>query len=80
VANVHFGDEKHDYGYSKRFHAYGFLAQHLKLSLDRVLQANGSIGENFVVLQNYEDLLVFNEQHARPSHAQSGDDTELKWP
>ena len=25
-------------------------------------------------------VLVFNEQHARPSHAQSGDNTELNWP
>lgn len=79
VVNVHLGDEKHDYGYSKRLHAYGFLAQHLKLSLDRVSRANGSIAEDFVVLQSYEDLLVFNEQHARPSHALSGDATELNW-
>lgn len=80
VVNVHFGDEKHDYGFSKRFHAYKFLAKHLNLSLDRVLQANGSIGEDSVVLQSYADLLVYNEQHPRPAHSRAGDETELNWP
>ncbi len=69
VVNVHFGDEGHDYGYSKRFHVYGFLAKHLNLSLDKVTTSNGSISEAAVVLQSYEDLLVFTEEHPRPRHA-----------
>jgi hypothetical protein len=69
VLNVHLGDEGHDYGYSKRFHVYGFLAQHLNLSLDKVKMSNGSISEEAVVLQSYEDLLAFTAQHPRPGHA-----------
>ncbi|NQV33678.1 MAG: acetylxylan esterase [Phycisphaeraceae bacterium] len=69
VLNVHLGDEGHDFGYSKRFHVYGFLAKHLNLSLDGVMMSNGSISEEAVVLQSYEDLLVFTEQHPRPVHA-----------
>jgi dienelactone hydrolase len=69
VLNVHLGDEGHDYGYSKRFHVYGFLAQHLNLSLDKVKMSNGSISEEAVVLQSYEDLLAFTVQHPRPGHA-----------
>ncbi len=71
VLNVHLGDEGHDYGYSKRIHAYRFLAQHLSLSLDRVTKPNGSISEDFVTLQSYEDLLAFSDQHPRPAHAVS---------
>jgi hypothetical protein len=69
VLNVHLGDEGHDYGYSKRFHVYGFLAKHLNLSLDRVMTANGSVSEVEVVLQSYEDLLVFTAKHPIPDHA-----------
>jgi dienelactone hydrolase len=69
VLNVHLGDEGHDYGYSKRFHVYKFLARHLGLSLERVMKPNGSVSEDFVVLQSYDDLLVFNSQHPMPAHA-----------
>lgn len=74
AVNVHFGDEGHDYAYSKRLHVYRFLAQHLNLSLDVVMQANGSVSESFVVLQPYESLLVFNDKHPRPDYALKHDD------
>jgi len=69
VVNVHLGDEVHDYGYSKRIHVYRFLAKHLGLSLDKVLKPNGSHSEDEIVLQAYDDLLVFNERFPRPPHA-----------
>jgi dienelactone hydrolase len=80
VVNVHLGDEGHDYGYAKRLHAYRFLAQHLKLALEPVSKPNGSISEDGVSLQSYEDLLVFNARHPRPDHAVPGDVNELIWP
>ncbi|MCP4456112.1 MAG: acetylxylan esterase [Planctomycetes bacterium] len=69
VLNVHLGNEGHDYGYSKRFHMYRFMAQHLNLSLDDVMTSHGSVSEAAVVLQSYEDLLVFTDQHPIPDHA-----------
>lgn len=69
IVNVHLGDEGHDYGYSKRLHVYRFLARHLGLSLDKVTRSNGSISEDAVTLQSYEDLLVFTESHPLPDHA-----------
>ena len=44
VRNAHFPKEKHDYGVSKRMAAYPFLAEHLKLDLARVKDADGNIG------------------------------------
>ena len=69
IVNVHLGDEGHDYGYSKRLHVYRFLAKHLGLSLDKVTRANGAVSEDPVVLQSYEDLLVFTDQQPLPDHA-----------
>jgi hypothetical protein len=74
VVNVHLGDEGHDYGYSKRIHVYRFLAKHLGLSLEKVLKPNGSISEDGVVLQAYDDLLVFNQESPRPDRALSSGD------
>jgi hypothetical protein len=79
VENHHLPDEGHDYGYSKRLGAYNFLAKHLGLSLDRITKPDGSIDESFVVIENKEDMYVFNEEHPRPAHAVSGDATELPW-
>jgi hypothetical protein len=73
VVNVHLGDEGHDYGYSKRIHVYRFMAEHLGLSLDQVLKPNGSISEDGIFVQAYEDLLVFNENCPRPDRALSKD-------
>lgn len=80
AVNVHLGDEVHDYGYSKRIHAYRFLAQHLDLSLEPVLKSNGCLDEEGVEILRYEDLLVFNDRHPRPDHAVPGDLNGLPWP
>jgi len=86
VENHHLPEEGHDYGYSKRLGAYKFLAKHLGLSLDKVTGSSppsagpdGLIDESFVVIENKEDMYVFNEEHPRPAHAVSGDATRLPW-
>ena len=43
VENVHLPDEGHDYGMSKRKGAYQFLAKHLKLSLNEVMDSTGAV-------------------------------------
>lgn len=79
VEYVHLSDEGHDYGPSKRLGAYKFLAKHLGLSLGKVSKSNGSIDESFVVIEEYEGLYVFNDEHPRPAHAVKGDAAKLPW-
>jgi hypothetical protein len=69
VENAHFGDEGHDYGPSKREAMYRFLAEHLDLDLDRILDDDDEVDEDFVEVREREDLLVFPEGHSRPEHA-----------
>lgn len=79
VEYVHLSDEGHDYGPSKRLGAYKFLAKHLKLVLSKVSKPDGSIDESFVVIEEYEGLYVFNDEHPRPAHAIKGDAAKLPW-
>ena len=69
VKNLHLEDEGHDYGYTKRAGAYLFLAQHLGLSIDRVVMSDGSIDENTVTIEEEAAMRVFNDSHHRPVHA-----------
>lgn len=76
IENAHIADEGHDYGLSKRIPVYKFLAKHLGLSLGAVQKPDGSIDENFVVIEEPQALYVFGPDHARPSHA-IGPDEDL---
>jgi hypothetical protein len=69
VENVHLPDEGHDYGESKRRAAYAFLARHLGLDVDRVRGEDGEVDESFVVVEEYEDMLVFGPDNPRPKDA-----------
>jgi len=69
VQNVHLAAEGHDYGPSKRAAAYRFLAQHLALTLSRVLGAGGQIDESHVTLEKPSALHVFDADHPVPAHA-----------
>jgi hypothetical protein len=74
VEYLHLADEGHDYGISKRTGAYKFLAKHLKLSLDKVTAADGSINESVVVIEEKQNMLAFDPEHPRPKHAVIGND------
>jgi len=78
VEYFHLSEEGHDYGFSKRKPMYGFMAEHLGLSLDKVTNADGSIDEGFVTLEKKQDLYVFDEEHPRPDYA-VGPDDEMPW-
>jgi len=54
---------------SKRAAAYRFLAQHLGLTLSRVLGAGGQIDESHVTLEKPSALHVFDADHPVPAHA-----------
>jgi dienelactone hydrolase len=79
VANLHLPDEGHDYGWSKRVGAYKFLAKHLGLSLEDVVDRDGRIDESPVVIEPKESLYVFNADHPRPSYAAGPDIDALLW-
>jgi len=79
VENLHLPDEGHDYGLSKRTGMYKFLAKHLHLSLDKVAKPDGSIDEDFVIIEKIENMLVFDPNHPRPANAVSGDAEGLPW-
>ncbi|OHB67027.1 MAG: acetylxylan esterase [Planctomycetes bacterium RBG_13_62_9] len=79
VEYVHLPNEGHDYGRSKRVAAYKFLAKHLGLSLADVIDGNGSIDEDSVVIEDKSKLLVFGPVHPRPANAVDPKSTELPW-
>ena len=69
VENLHLGNEGHDYGYSKRLGMYAFMAKHLDLDIDKVRKANGAIDEDAVVIENIEQMYVFDDKHPLPEDA-----------
>lgn len=73
VENVHFSEEGHDYGPSKRQAAYRFLAKYLNLDIKGVTK-NGQVDETNSTLLTQDELTVFNQQHPRPSSAVVGDE------
>ena len=76
VKNVHLPNEGHDYGPSKRAAAYRFLAQYLKLDLNRALK-DGQIDETPNKILTPTDLQVFTADHPRPANAVVGDEAVL---
>ncbi len=74
VGNVHFKNEKHDYGYNKRQMAYVFLLSHLELDIGALQEAMGSTVENFVTILPRAELEVFTKTDPRPNYAIKGSD------
>jgi hypothetical protein len=70
VKNVHFPEEGHDYGFSKRIAMYSFMAKHLNLNLKAIQNKSGGADESTVTIEDESDLYVFGKTGARlPSHA-----------
>lgn len=59
VQNEHFPTEGHDYGQSKRMAMYPFLARHLELDLEKVMDSDGKVDESDVVIEDPSELYVF---------------------
>lgn len=59
---VHFENEVHDYGYTKRNAMYHFLATHLGIKLSNVLDSYGKVNESFVKLLERPMLEVFADK------------------
>jgi len=54
-----FANEVHNYGISKRKAVYPFLAKHLKLNYQNILDGNGQVDESFVQLLDTTALKVY---------------------
>jgi len=57
-----FENEVHDYGISKRKAAYGFLAKHLDLTLDKIRDKEKLVDESFVTLLDTTQLKAHPER------------------
>jgi hypothetical protein len=79
VEYVHFPQEGHDYGLSKRMGVYPFLAKHLGLSLANATDGSGAVSEDFVVIEPKDSLYVFDKDHPRPANAVDPKVAELPW-
>jgi uncharacterized protein len=67
IQNAHFGNEMHDYGYTKRVAMYKFVTSHFKLNAAALTDNYGMIDESAVFLQTRKDLEVFSGIK-RPAH------------
>ncbi len=66
VENVHFANEGHDYGFTKRKAMYPFMAKHLGLDISKVEDKNGEIDESGVVIEEPYQMHIFNSTFPFP--------------
>lgn len=78
VENVHLPDEDHGFDANKRKALYPFLAKHFGMDLSQALNADGSLNENGVVIEEQEALYPFDQKHPFPSTAVTHNDG-VKW-
>ncbi len=78
VENIHLSAEQHDYGPSKRFPVYNFLAHHLKLDIGN-LPYNYGFDESFITILTKDKLRIFTSENTLPDHALTGDDAVMKY-
>ena len=64
---AYFPNEVHNYGFSKRKAAYKFLAKHLKLDINKILNEEKEINEIFVVLLDTTQLKAFPNRNLVPN-------------
>lgn len=78
VGHVHLPKEVHDYGINKRLAMYPFMAEHLKLKLKNIQDENGKISEAKVVIEDYANFKIFNDENPLPARTVKSND-EVVW-
>ncbi|MBW4889030.1 acetylxylan esterase [Mucilaginibacter sp. HMF5004] len=79
VINVHFANEGHDYGISKRKAVYTFMAKNLGLDIKTISDATGNIDESKSAVEDEKALYVFGDKGEHlPANAIHGFDNMLK--
>jgi hypothetical protein len=74
TANVHLPDDKHGYDYNKRAAVYPFLAKHLGLDITKALNADGSLNESTIVIEEIKALYPFDDKHPFPENGVKNND------
>lgn len=75
VENVHLPNDIHGYQDNKRAAAYPFLAEHLEgLDLTKAMNADGTLNEWGIVIEDQESLYPFNDNHPFPDDAIKNND------
>ncbi len=78
VQNVHLPNDKHGYDLNKRAAVYPFLAKYLGLDLSRALNADGTVREEMIVIEDQKALYPFDEKHPYPANGLKSNDG-IKW-
>lgn len=74
IKNVHFPDERHGFGFSKRKAVYPFLAKHLNLDILRIMDAYGNITEEGIEIEPFDAFRVFGKEYPPPPHTVNTND------
>jgi hypothetical protein len=72
--NVHLPNDKHGYDYNKRAAVYPFLAKHLGLDISKALNADGTLNEETIVIEDIKALYPFDEKHPFPANGVKNND------
>ena len=67
VENAHFPTEEHDYGDNKRAAVYPFFARHLGLDITMAMNADGTLNEKGIVIEDQKVLYSFDDKHPFPA-------------
>ena len=71
--NIHFAEEGHDFGYSKRMAVYPFIAKHLKMDINRIKNNDGNIDESDITIEDINSMCVTeNKAENLPANAIHG--------
>ena len=70
--NVHLPGQHHDFGPAKREAVYRFLAEHLRLAMERVVNAQGAIDETRDTIESMDTMRALDARHPLPERALHG--------
>ena len=80
VQNVHLPNDKHGYDVNKRAAVYPFLAKYLGLDVKKAINADGTVKEDMIVIEDQKALYPFDEKHPFPaSGIKSNDGVKWDW-
>ena len=79
IENVHFPEEGHDYGISKRLAMYQFIAKHFNLDIKKISDPAGNIDESKVRIEKEPQMYIFGDNGENlPANAIKGKEALLK--
>ncbi len=75
VKNIHFPEEGHDYGFSKRKAMYEFVTEHFQLNINSIKDKNGNFDESQATIEKEEIMRAFGPKGENlPNNAIKGKD------